>query len=160
MYSFGQLSRGIIEDSRDRIAKSLGCDNTEIFFTSGSSEGNAFALSDAIIQFQIPIESPVKMRSVYFGQKVEPFTSFSRVNITSSTNSIMLVTAYARIVSGRIICIGELGSAAGYQNNTIFAIENGYAKIPADSISAVCAFTYNDAFPEGSKLIIRGIRKK
>ena len=45
MYSFGQLSRGIIEDSRDRIAKSLGCDNTEIFFTAGSSEGNAFALN-------------------------------------------------------------------------------------------------------------------
>lgn len=44
MYSFGQNSRTIIEESRIRIAHSIGCDSNEIVFTSGSSEGNALAI--------------------------------------------------------------------------------------------------------------------
>ena len=44
LYDFGQIQKNHIENARQRIAKVVGCDADEIFFTSGSSEGNAWAL--------------------------------------------------------------------------------------------------------------------
>lgn len=44
LYRIGKESKNIIENSRKIIAGSLNCDPSEIYFTSGSSEGNAWAL--------------------------------------------------------------------------------------------------------------------
>ena len=44
LYNFGQSQKACIENARQRIAKVVGCDADEIFFTSGSSEGNTWAL--------------------------------------------------------------------------------------------------------------------
>lgn len=44
LYRIGERSKNIIETARGRIANVLNCLPEEIFFTSGSSEGNAWAL--------------------------------------------------------------------------------------------------------------------
>lgn len=44
LYKLGKKSKEIIEESRRRIADVLNCEPNEIYFTSGSSEGNAWAL--------------------------------------------------------------------------------------------------------------------
>lgn len=44
-YAFGHKSKFLIEQSREKIARVLNVTPEEIYFTSGSSEGNAWALS-------------------------------------------------------------------------------------------------------------------
>lgn len=45
-HEFGRFSRIAIEDSRERIAKCINAEPDEIYFTSGGSEANTWALSD------------------------------------------------------------------------------------------------------------------
>ena len=44
-YEFGRKSRVLIEDARERIAKCINANPHEIYFTSGGSEANTWALS-------------------------------------------------------------------------------------------------------------------
>lgn len=44
-YELGRQSRLLIEDARERIAKCINADPAEIYFTSGGSEANTWALS-------------------------------------------------------------------------------------------------------------------
>ena len=45
LYDFGQESKKLIEVARESVAKSINASPSEIFFTSGASESNAWALS-------------------------------------------------------------------------------------------------------------------
>lgn len=47
-YEFGRQSRLLIEDARERIAKCINAEPEEIYFTSGGSESNTWALSNYI----------------------------------------------------------------------------------------------------------------
>lgn len=47
-YELGRQSRVIIEDARERIAKCINAEANEIYFTSGGSEANTWALNDKI----------------------------------------------------------------------------------------------------------------
>lgn len=47
-YELGRKSRVIIEDARERIAKCINAKPDEIYFTSGGSESNTWALNDRI----------------------------------------------------------------------------------------------------------------
>ena len=47
LYSLGRKAREPLEDSRNTIARCLGTENREIFFTSGGSEANNWALKGA-----------------------------------------------------------------------------------------------------------------
>ncbi len=44
IHSFGQQTKMVLEESRERIAKLLGAQPSEVFFTSGGTESNNFAL--------------------------------------------------------------------------------------------------------------------
>ncbi|TBR16650.1 cysteine desulfurase NifS, partial [bacterium] len=46
-HSFGQEAKKGIEDSRQKIAEFLGCETSEIVFTSGGTESNNYALKGA-----------------------------------------------------------------------------------------------------------------
>lgn len=48
IYDFGQESKLLIDKAKETIANCLCCDPCEIFFTSGSSEGNAWGLAQGI----------------------------------------------------------------------------------------------------------------
>lgn len=56
LYSFGQNSRKIIEESRELIADTLKVKPEEIYFTSGASEGNAWVLKQGDIVLVSPYE--------------------------------------------------------------------------------------------------------
>lgn len=47
-HEIGRQSRVLIEDARERIAKCINAEPDEIYFTSGGSEANTFALHDRI----------------------------------------------------------------------------------------------------------------
>ena len=44
IYELAQQSRGVLDDSRRAVAKSLGCRSSEIVFTSGGTESDNAAL--------------------------------------------------------------------------------------------------------------------
>lgn len=44
VYSYGQAAKNAVEKSRDRVAKAIGALRTEIFFTSGGTEGDNWVL--------------------------------------------------------------------------------------------------------------------
>ncbi len=48
LYSFGQRARAALEDARERCAKMLGCDAAELYFTSGGTESDNWALLGAV----------------------------------------------------------------------------------------------------------------
>lgn len=46
LYEFGRKSRLLIEDARERIARCINADTDEVYFTSGGSESNTWALNN------------------------------------------------------------------------------------------------------------------
>ena len=50
-YNIGCISHKIIEESREKVAKAINCEPSQIYFTSGSSESNTWALN--LMAFQL-----------------------------------------------------------------------------------------------------------
>ena len=48
IYEIGRRSRAAIDEARDRVAKCLGADASEIYFTSGGSESDNWAIKGAV----------------------------------------------------------------------------------------------------------------
>ena len=64
-YEFGRKSRLLIEDARERIAKCINAEPNEIYFTSGGSEANTWALNNRLsVSTNIEHHSIVPCRSV------------------------------------------------------------------------------------------------
>ena len=63
-YRLGLEARRGVELSRRAIAECLGCDSTEIFFTSGGSEGNAWAVWTAAHAGGTVLTTPIEHHSV------------------------------------------------------------------------------------------------
>ena len=55
-YEFGHKSLMLIEDARERIANCINADPNEIYFTSGGSEANTWALNNEIYSLSSTIE--------------------------------------------------------------------------------------------------------
>ena len=127
------------------------------------ANGNPFSLTHVICEFILPIEDTNKTRNVYFGSdsEISASTSFSRVPVNSISTAKTEAASYAKIISGKIYCDGGIGPAIPnkYQPAPKIGIMNGYCKLSAESFDRIFVITYNDAFPAGSQLIIRGIRK-
>lgn len=56
LYKIGYEAKQILEESRTRIAQCLNCSSDEIYFTSGSSEGNALVLNQSKFCLCSPFE--------------------------------------------------------------------------------------------------------
>lgn len=124
------------------------------------ANGNTFSLSDIICEITIPTESPVKQRSIYFGLNISTNFTFSRVVLTTNERYISGAITYARIVSGRVICDGAISGPSNtrYQPYYKYAIFSGHGGIEAESFDSVSVFTYSDAFPAGTTVILKGVR--
>lgn len=58
IHSFGQLTKAVLEEARSELAKQLGAKPAEIFFTSGGTEANNFALKGFVfsaIRENVPV---------------------------------------------------------------------------------------------------------
>ena len=133
------------------------------FTVDKDANGNPFSLTHVICEFIMSIEDAAKSRNVYFGSDsaIGPTTSFFRIPVASSVAAKTEVVAYAKIISGKIYCDGGIATAIpnNYQPSQKYGIVNGYCMLSAESFNRIFVITYNDAFPAGSQLIIRGIRK-
>lgn len=50
VHGSGQKARRVVEDSRDRLAKAIGCHRSEVLFTSGGTEANNLAIKGLFLQ--------------------------------------------------------------------------------------------------------------
>ena len=133
------------------------------FTVDKDDNGNPFALSHVALECIIPQEEKATQRSVYFAnsETISTIDSFSRIPTSTSASNPIVASTYAHILSGRILCESGIYTSYGnrYQAAQVYAILNGYGNLIAESFDSICTFTYNDAFPVGTKLIVRGIRK-
>lgn len=53
MHSLGQEARVAVDKSRETVADFLGCNFTEVFFTSGATEANNLAIKGVVNKFQV-----------------------------------------------------------------------------------------------------------
>ena len=56
LYNFGRESNQLVQESREKIAKAINCSPEEIYFTSGASESNTWALAQADRCICSPVE--------------------------------------------------------------------------------------------------------
>ena len=52
IYTLGQESKVAVEKAREQVAKALGADNKEIYFTAGGSESDNWAIKGIVIIFR------------------------------------------------------------------------------------------------------------
>ena len=127
------------------------------------NNGNPFSLSHVALECVIPKEEIATTRHVWFANSKTASESdvFSRITSRTNTDYPIIVSTCAHILSGRILCESSIVSIfnTSYNQNQVYAIPNGYCHIIAESFESISLFTYSDAFPVGSKFIVRGIRK-
>ena len=44
LHSFGRDAKAAVETAREKIAKAIGCNSSEVYFTSGATESNNWAI--------------------------------------------------------------------------------------------------------------------
>ena len=82
-YEFGRKSRLLIEDARERIAKCINAEPNEIYFTSGGSEANTWALDTRDV-----IKSTIEHHSVRQGYKHTSVNADGIINISQVDDDI------------------------------------------------------------------------
>jgi cysteine desulfurase len=82
-YEFGRKSRLLIEDARERIAKCINAEPDEIYFTSGGSEANTWALDTRDV-----IKSTMEHHSVKSGYKHTSVNTNGVINISQVDDDI------------------------------------------------------------------------
>lgn len=55
VHSSGQITRALVEDARDQVAKAVGCNRSEVVFTSGGTEANNQAIKGLYWSSQKPV---------------------------------------------------------------------------------------------------------
>lgn len=72
LHSFGMEAENLIKKSRKTIAKELGCDESEVYFTKGATESNNIIISSFSSQENTALTSSIEHSSVF-----DAFNNFS-----------------------------------------------------------------------------------
>lgn len=72
IYKIGEATHEMIEDAREKVAKAIGADTEDIYFTSGASESNAWAIA----QCDACVCSPYEHHSIMANPKVKQSIEF------------------------------------------------------------------------------------
>ena len=123
--------------------------------------GNPFSLSDVICEISFPAESTETKRNVYFGTENLIYNTFARTQVTTRKNNTTGAITYARIISGRIICEGAIGGFTSTRHEPFNkqGIFQGCGEIESESFDSISVFTFSAAFPVGTTVILKGIRR-
>lgn len=137
-HELGRQSRMVIEDARERIAKCINAEPDQIFFTSGGSEANTWALN-----YKFVLASPIEHHSVRVDYKlpinkegiVDPQSISNQVNIIRR-NNYFLTAASCVHVNNEIGTIQDIKTMAtmAHQNGLQFHVDavQSIGHIPID----------------------------
>ena len=82
-HELGRQARVLIEDARERIAKCINADPEEIYFTSGGSEANTWALNHISV-----LSSPIEHHSAYARNHFVEVSHEGIINVTDLDDAI------------------------------------------------------------------------
>lgn len=144
-YSIARKARMVVEAAREKIALSIGCEPSEIYFTSGGTESNNWALKNGknhIITTNI--EHHAVLHTCEYLEKQGTQVTYLPVNgngfITSEQvknvicrNTSMVSVMYANNEIGTIMPIKEIGEMC-HENKVVFHTDGVQAvgKVPID----------------------------
>ncbi|MBP2649378.1 MAG: iscS 2 [Firmicutes bacterium] len=131
IHSFGREARRAVEESREKVAALLGAENNEIFFTSGGTEGDNFAIKGVAYANRKKgnhiITSSIEHHAVLhtceylakngFEITYLPVDEYGMVNVEDVKNAItdktiLISVMYANNEVGTIQPIKEIGALA------------------------------------------------
>lgn len=119
IYSNGRSTRRLIEQAREQVAKAIGADADEIYFTSGASESiNWFAHEDKEYLLTTPIEHKAVLNN-----------ATKNNYIPVDENGRVILDRFHKIVTS---IKGEYSVVVGWVNNEIGTIQ------PIKEISDIC----------------------
>ncbi|WGH26550.1 MAG: aminotransferase class V-fold PLP-dependent enzyme [Candidatus Shikimatogenerans bostrichidophilus] len=135
---FGRKSKSYIEISREKISKIINCDPSEIYFTSGGTEGNNLIIKSIIETFNIKniitskLEHLSVLNTIFYSKKIKnnikiffiKNDNFGNLNlkhfkkILNNTNTNTLVSImYINNEIGNINNINKIGNIINNNNN-------------------------------------------
>lgn len=92
IYSIGLKTRALVEEARVKVAKAIGANPDEIYFTSGASESNAWAIAQCDACVCSPYEHHSIMANPKVKQRVEFLTLlYSHMLVNNETGEIFEV---------------------------------------------------------------------
>lgn len=128
IHRFGQEARQAVDSAREKVARCLGCQASEIIFTGGATESNNLALKGAIRQIKVNSKSPQRDLHII----VSAIEHHSVMDSAKALAKEGIRTTFLPVSQEGIISAGELEKAIEdntvlisimYANNEIGAIQ-------------------------------------
>lgn len=129
LYSIGRKSRQAIEHAREQVAKSINAEPNQIFFTSGSTEGNNWIISN----FNHVLCSRVEHHSILNNPKCTPIDFDNLANTIYKQRPDLVTCMYVNNEVGTIYDIKEMAKIC-HQMKVPFHTDStqAYGHIPID----------------------------
>ncbi|MBT8399076.1 MAG: cysteine desulfurase, partial [Rhodothermia bacterium] len=118
VHTLGRKARYLVEDARERVAKHLGAEASEVFFTSGGTEANNAAVLGSLCH--TVISNPAEHESVL--QAVTKFSETGRVgNLRVGPNGLVdldqLERECAKLDPGFLVSVMRVNNETGTRND-------------------------------------------
>ncbi len=106
-YKLGRISKKILNDSKKNIAKIMNCDPDCIFFTSGGSEGNSWAITNfvSIAKKKTIITSEFEHSSVLNSVKQLEKSGYNVKYIKPNTDGIITTEALEALIDNDVALV-------------------------------------------------------
>jgi len=152
LHEFGRNAKAAIEKARNQVAKSLGCKPSEVYFTSGATEGNnwfitQFAYANSKKGKHI-ITSKIEHPSVIETCKRLESEGFNVTYLDVDANGLVKIEDLLHVITGGTILItimaanNEVGTVQNIQTIANIAKEHNIA-FHTDATQAVGAININ-----------------
>lgn len=132
-YSLGHKAKMLIEDARERIAKCINANPEEIYFTSGGSEADTWALN-----MKCSLTSSIEHHAIYHTFKFKT-NSNGIIDLENMTQSLMSNKLYSPLKINAISCMmvnNEIGTIQPIKEIADIAHKND-ALFHTDAVQAV-----------------------
>lgn len=152
VHAWGRASRNAVETAREQVAKAIGAQNDEIYFTAGATEGDnwgvrEFALANkekgnhiitSSIEHHAVIRSCERLEKEGFQVTYLPVDEYGDISIADlesaiDDNTILVSIMMANNEIGTIMPVSEIGRVCS-ENNVVFHTDGVQAigKMPVD----------------------------
>ncbi len=144
IYGMGRRAREIVEESRRTIANCIGAEPDEVFFTSGGTESDNWAIKNGSIGVQRVISTTIEHHAVLNPIKELETLGRSTLLVSPSKDGIIEKAALKDVVDGSISLVSIM-----FQNNetgmiqdipqlaNIVHTDNGRSILHTDAVQAV-----------------------
>lgn len=173
VYSFGKNARQAIEVAREKVAKAINADASEIYFTSGGTESNITAIRGLAYSYRrrgnhiitTRIEHPAVLETcrqlenegfevTYLDVDENGIINLEKLEDSITDKTILITIMYANNEIGAIQPVGEIGQIARengifFHTDSVQAIGNLKIDVKAQKIDSLSISAHKFYGPKG-----------